>query len=73
MTEDARFEDGADRPVRLAALDAEDLRVISALVQDSVLDRHRHDLRCPAPPLRIASEPLFAGKTARAPKKAGDF
>jgi hypothetical protein len=37
MTHDARFEDGAERPVRLAALDAEDLRVISALVQDAVL------------------------------------
>ena len=37
MTEDARFEDGAERPLRLAALDAEDLRVISALVQDAVL------------------------------------
>jgi hypothetical protein len=37
MTEDARFEDGAERPLRLAALDAEDLRIISALVQDAVL------------------------------------
>lgn len=37
MTQDARFEDGAERPVRLAALDAEDLQVISALVQDSIL------------------------------------
>jgi hypothetical protein len=34
---DARFEDGADRPLHLVARDAEDLRVISALVQDAVL------------------------------------
>ena len=34
---DARFEDGAERPLRLIARDAEDLRVISALVQDAVL------------------------------------
>ncbi len=36
MTEDARFEDGGDGPVALRALDADDLRVISALVQDAV-------------------------------------
>jgi len=36
MTEDARFEDGAERPLRLKALDAEDLSVISALAQDAV-------------------------------------
>ncbi|MGY6547468.1 MAG: DUF2948 family protein [Roseinatronobacter sp.] len=34
---DARFEDGAENPLRLQALDAEDLKVISALVQDAVL------------------------------------
>ncbi|MCL4676430.1 MAG: DUF2948 family protein [Pararhodobacter sp.] len=34
---DARFEDGTDRPLRLIARDAEDLRVISALAQDAVL------------------------------------
>ncbi len=37
MVEDARFEDGGDRPLRLRALDADDLAVISALVQDAVL------------------------------------
>lgn len=37
MSEDARFEDGAERPLRLKAEDAEDLGVISALVQDAVL------------------------------------
>ena len=37
MTQDAAFEDGAERPLNLGALDASDLEVISALVQDSVL------------------------------------
>ena len=36
MTGDARFEDGTEAPVNLGALDAEDLQVISALVQDAV-------------------------------------
>lgn len=36
MTEDARFEDGVDRPLALIARDAEDLKVISALTQDAV-------------------------------------
>lgn len=34
---DARFEDGHETPLRLWATDADDLRVISALVQDAVL------------------------------------
>ena len=34
---DARFEDGSERPVALIAQDADDLTVISALVQDAVL------------------------------------
>ncbi|RFU12867.1 DUF2948 family protein [Rhodobacteraceae bacterium W635] len=33
---DARFEDGGEAPLRLKALDAEDLTVVSALVQDAV-------------------------------------
>ncbi|CUH75796.1 DUF2948 family protein [Tropicibacter naphthalenivorans] len=37
MTEDARFEDGAERPLYLGALDGDDLQVISALAQDAVL------------------------------------
>lgn len=37
MSEDARFEDGSERPLNLGALDGEDLQVISALVQDAVL------------------------------------
>ena len=36
MTRDARFEDGADRPLRLQAMDGDDLRVISSLLQDAV-------------------------------------
>jgi len=36
MTEDARFEDGGETSVRLMALDADDLAVISALAQDAV-------------------------------------
>lgn len=36
MAEDARFEDAREGPLRLRALDADDLRVISSLVQDSV-------------------------------------
>ena len=36
MTEDARFEDGREAPLYLGALDAEDLGVLAALVQDAV-------------------------------------
>lgn len=35
---DARFEDGAEQPLRLRAETAEDLAVISALVQDAVAE-----------------------------------
>ena len=34
---DARFEDGAERPVFVTATDVEGLQVVSALVQDAVL------------------------------------
>ncbi len=34
---DARFEDGAEAPLRLKAVDADDLKVVSALVQDAVV------------------------------------
>jgi hypothetical protein len=37
MTEDARFEDADEAPLRLAAFDTDDLQVVSALVQDAVL------------------------------------
>lgn len=36
MTQDASFEDGREAPLRLRALDAEDLSVMAALVQDAV-------------------------------------
>lgn len=36
MVEDARFEDGGEKPLRLKALDAEDLPIISSLTQDAV-------------------------------------
>jgi len=36
MTEDATFEDGREAPLRLRALDGEDLQVLAALVQDAV-------------------------------------
>lgn len=36
MTDDARFEEGREAPLNLGALDPEDLRVLSALVQDGV-------------------------------------
>jgi hypothetical protein len=33
---DARFEDGEETPLRLIAQDAEDLKIVSALLQDAV-------------------------------------
>ena len=36
MSADATFEEGASRPLRLVAMDDEDLRVLSALCQDAV-------------------------------------
>ncbi len=36
MNQDARFEDGREAPLNLGALDGEDLKVISSLVQDAV-------------------------------------
>lgn len=36
MASDAKFEDGGEAPLRLRAMSAEDLDVISALTQDSV-------------------------------------
>ena len=37
MSADARFSDADEGPLRLRALDAADLRVVSALVQDAVV------------------------------------
>ena len=39
MSIDARFEDGRDRPIKLKAVDSSDLKVISSLVQDSVVPK----------------------------------
>jgi len=36
VNDDARFEDGGDKPLNLGALDAEDLKVLSTLTQDAV-------------------------------------
>lgn len=36
MSEDARFEDGAAKPLNLGAQDGEDLKILSALAQDGV-------------------------------------
>ena len=36
MAEDARFEDGGERPLRLKALDSDDLNIVASLVQDAV-------------------------------------
>lgn len=36
MQDDARFEDGQEKPLNLGAFDGEDLKVLSALVQDAV-------------------------------------
>ncbi|MGR3290682.1 MAG: DUF2948 family protein [Paracoccaceae bacterium] len=36
MVDDARFEDARDKPLRLMAMDNDDLQVMSALVQDAV-------------------------------------
>lgn len=52
MTRDARFEEGGERPLRLKAQDAEDLAVISALVQDAVF--LRADVRWLRPARRFA-------------------
>jgi hypothetical protein len=36
MTQDASFRDGADKPLRLRAMDADDLAVIATITQDAV-------------------------------------
>ncbi len=37
MTEDARFEDGQEKPVNIGAMEPDDLPIISALCQDAIL------------------------------------
>jgi hypothetical protein len=52
MSEDARFEDGAEAALNLGAQDADDLKIISALVQNGVF---------PSMEMRfVASEGRFA-------------
>lgn len=52
MSEDARFEDGREAPLNIGAVDSDDLKIISALVQDAVF---------PANEMRFkASERRFA-------------
>lgn len=36
LSDDARFEDGAERPVYIAAMDADSVPIVSSLVQDAV-------------------------------------
>lgn len=36
MTQDARFEDGREAPLNLGAIDADDLKILSALAQDAI-------------------------------------
>ncbi|MEM9579099.1 MAG: DUF2948 family protein [Pseudomonadota bacterium] len=36
MTTDARFEDGREAPLNIGAMEAEDLKILSALAQDAV-------------------------------------
>ncbi len=36
MNDDARFEDGRERPLNLGAMDEDDLKVLSSLAQDAV-------------------------------------
>lgn len=36
MSEDARFEDGGERPINIGAMDGEEVQILSALCQDAV-------------------------------------
>lgn len=36
MSEDAKFEDGREKPLNIGALDTDDLKIISSLAQDAV-------------------------------------
>lgn len=72
MTEDARFEDGGEKPLNLGAIDADDLGILSALVQDAVLtvgdmswDPHARRLSLLLNRLRREDEP--AAQRARRP------
>ncbi len=75
MSEDARFEDGAERALRLRAEDGEDLAVISALVQDAILpghemswDRPRRRFACLINRFRWEDQ-VVSERLARAPER----
>lgn len=53
MSGDARFEEGADRPLRLLAREADDLPVMSALLQDAVFSCG--DMRLESPHRRFVA------------------
>lgn len=36
MSEDAKFEDGREKPLNIGALDEEDLKIVSSLAQDAI-------------------------------------
>lgn len=36
MSADAKFEDGGEKPLRLMAVDTDDLQIVSSLVQDAI-------------------------------------
>lgn len=36
MSEDAKFEDGREKPLNIGALDADDLKIVSSLSQDAI-------------------------------------
>jgi hypothetical protein len=52
MSIDARFEDGAEAPLNIGAVDADDLQVVSSLVQDAVFPAQ--EMRFIAKDLRFA-------------------
>ncbi len=67
---DARFEDAEDRPLRLRACDPEDLKVISAFIQDAVFKRGGMSWRRPRREFsvllrRFRWETKVEGRTAR--------
>lgn len=69
---DARFEDGAERPLRLWATDADDLRVVAALLQDAVLPVS--EIRYDRPARRFAAlVNRFRWEDRDRAAKAGDF
>lgn len=72
MSEDARFEDGREKPLNLGALDTDDLTVIASLVQDAVFPAsemrwHSKDARFALLLNRVRWEDN--GKTRHAPER----